>query len=383
MMLSIIVSIFIAIAAAANNKVFLPEPTGEYFVGKTQHVFNHTTIDDPTASIGSNNTGKYIVLTILYPTGQAPTAETSLEYMDTELARLIEEGWEIPGSQLQNLWTHAQWKPPFLAGSVGTNEFPTLLLSPGAGQPCSTSTITASDLVSQGYTVLCIDHPGEIPYLKVPDGFEVGTDGQYGIPINDEWADETVLFKVNRNRKSDFDALLELFPPLVQSLQAPFNTSTYMHFGFSMGGSVGTHVVSQHDSIIAGLNGDGAFIDTLFGETVDVKKPFLIFRDGETRFDDTVYGQSFTSFMGNQTSWWAQLRVKGSRHLDFCDVGFWAELLDWNTTLVGTAEKFRMRDFQTSFTTAFFDMVLGKNGSSLLEEALPSIDWPEVTSINL
>lgn len=286
-----------AVAAAASEKVFLPKPSGKHFVGKTQHVFNHTTLDDPTAPIGTNNTGTFIVVTVLYPTGKEPTAETSLKYMDFELARLIEEGWEIPSGELQNLWTHLQWQPPFLPGTVGKNQYPTLLFSPGAGMPCSSSTITTSDLASQGYTVLCVDHPGEPPYLKIPESYGGGV---YGIPINDEWANDTVLFKVNRGRKSDFDALLELYPPLVEELRAPFNSSTYMHFGFSMGGSVGTDVVSKHDSVIAGINGDGAFIDTLFGETVDVKKPFLVFRDGQTTYDDSIYGQSFTSFEGNR-----------------------------------------------------------------------------------
>lgn len=76
------------------------------------------------------------------------------------------------------------------------------------------------------------------------------------------------------------------------------------------------------------------------------------------------------------------MRVNGSHHLDFSDVGLWSELLDWNTTLVGTIGKSRMRDIQTSFTTAFFDMVLGKN-ESLLEKPLPSVKWPEVKSTNL
>lgn len=119
----------------------------------------------------------------MYPTGNSPSPETSLKYIDFELARLIEEGWEIPSGELQNLWTHLQSQAPFLPGSVGENEYPTLLFSPGGGMPCSSSTIQTSDLASQGYTVLCIDHPDKPPYLKIPESYENG--GVYEIPIND------------------------------------------------------------------------------------------------------------------------------------------------------------------------------------------------------
>ncbi|KAF2097054.1 hypothetical protein NA57DRAFT_77307 [Rhizodiscina lignyota] len=383
MLLTLLVAIFVAVVAAASDKVFFPWPSGKYHVGKTQHVFNHTTHDDPVAPKGSNNTGEFIVVTILYPTTRAPTAETSLKYMDFELAHLIEKGWQIPNGELQKLWTHIQWQPPVIPGPAGMNKYPTLLFSPGAGMPCSSSTMVTSDMASQGYTVLCVDHPGEPPYLKVP----YGGGGVYGIPIEYDWANDTLLYKVNRNRKTDFDALLQLYPPLVEEFHAPFNTSTYMHFGFSMGGSVGTDVVSRHDSVIAGLNYDGTFIDTLFGETVDVKKPFLILRDGQHDYDDTIYGYAFSWFEGNQTAWWEELRINGSHHLDFSDVSLWVELLDLRGRInesfvdVGTITGSRIRHIQTAFTTAFYDMVLGKT-ECLLEESLPNKEWPEVIFIN-
>lgn len=179
-MLFSVIAVFVAIVTAASDKVFFPRPSGKYHVGKTQHVFNHATNDDPVASKGSNNTGDFIVVTILYPTARAPTAKTSLKYMDYELAHLIEKGWGIPIGELQRLWTHLQWQPPGIPGPVGVNKYPTLLFSPGAGMPCSTGIVITSDLASQGYTILCIDHPGEPPYLQIP----YGGGSVYGIPID-------------------------------------------------------------------------------------------------------------------------------------------------------------------------------------------------------
>ncbi|KAF2478276.1 uncharacterized protein BDR25DRAFT_390521 [Lindgomyces ingoldianus] len=346
-----------AAAGTIDSIFFFPNPSGRYHVGKTQHVFNHTTHDDPVAPDGSNHTGNFIVVTILYPTTQAPNPETSLKYMDHTLADLIEKGWGIPEGELQKLWTPLQWQPPVLPGLPGENKLPTLLFSPGAGMPCSSSTMITANMASQGYTVLCIDHPGEPPYLKLP--YDGG--GQYGIPINYDWANYDFLYKINKNRKSDYDALLKLYPALVDQFGAPFNKSTYIHFGFSMGGSIGTDLVSSHESVMGGINYDGAFIDYIFGETVDVGKPFLMLRDDQNRSEDSMH---WVEFQGNQTGWWEHLLVKGSHHLDFSDVSMWFDLLSLegrvNATLTGTIKGRRMHDIMIAFTTAFFDKVLGK-----------------------
>ncbi|KAF2806747.1 uncharacterized protein BDZ99DRAFT_573477 [Mytilinidion resinicola] len=197
--------------------------------------------------------------------------------MDFELAHLIEKGWRIPDGELQKLWTPS---PMAATRPTWSHE----------NEQVSNALILSRrrHALLIWHDVLCVDHPGGPPYLKIP----YGGGGVYGIPIDYDWAIDTLLYKVNRNRKTDFDALLQLYPPLVEEFRAPFNISTYMHFGFSMGGSVDTDIVSRHDDVIPGINYDGAFIDILFGETVDVKKPFFSLCDGQHEYDDTVYGYS-------------------------------------------------------------------------------------------
>lgn len=372
--------VLVAAVALASDRVFLPKPYGKYHVGKTQHVLNHTTYNDPLAPEGSNNTGTFILVTILYPTTKEPTASTSLKYMDYELAHLIEQGWGIPEGEIQKLWTHIQWQPPTLPGHIGKNKRPSILFSPGAGMPCSSGTVITSDLVSEGYTIVCIDHPGEAPYLEIPFG-----EGVYGLPIDYEWPLDTETYQIYNNRKTDFDALLEAFPFIVQEFNAPFNTSTWFHCGFSMGGSFGSYPVARHDQVIAGLNYDGSFVDSIYGNTTDVKKPFFIFRSNRHTYDDTPYGQSFGWFEGNQTGWWEEVRVNGSYHLDISDVSMWYEQLDLygrvNSISLGTIAGSRIRYIQRSFTLAFYDLILGKD-VNLFDGSLPSAEWPEVIYIN-
>ncbi|KAL1869129.1 hypothetical protein Daus18300_005665 [Diaporthe australafricana] len=365
-------------ATAAADRVYFPVPSGDYHVGKTQHVFNLTSPGCPVTPDGYNDTDAYIVVTILFPTEQEPTPATSSKYMDYELARLIEEGWDIPTGELQKLWTTVQWQPPVLSNLQEKLKFPTLLFSPGGGMPCSSSTLVTSDMVSQGYTVVCIDHPGEAPYLQIP--YTNGTAGMYGIAIDYDWAGEQVLCDVNDRRKQGVDALLQLYPALVDDFGAPFNTSAYLHFGFSMGGSLGSDIVERHDAVLAGVNYDGMFIDSYFSNTtVDVRKPFLMFRDDQGR---ETTDPTWDWFQGYQTGWWRHLKVLGSHHLDFSDVGLWFELLGVNDTgpLTGTIEPLRMREVMNAFTMEFFESVLrGDLGESpLLNGPLPSDQWPEV-----
>ncbi|PSN71530.1 hypothetical protein BS50DRAFT_660723 [Corynespora cassiicola Philippines] len=365
--------------AARNTKIFLPKPVGNYHVAKTQHVLNHTTYDDPVAPPNSNSTGSFIVATILYPTELAPTENTSTKYMDDILAAEIEKGLGFPTGELQKLWTHIQWQAPIIPQPNG---LPTLLFSPGAGLPCASSIVAMSDMTSQGYTVLCIDHPGEPPYLEIP----YGGGGVYGVPVEYGWDDIDFVYKVNRYRKSDYAALLELFPGLVEQFGAPFNTSAYLHFGFSMGGSIGTDLVARHDSVLAGLNYDGAFVDSLFNETVDVKKPFLMLRDNQNRTGDV----SWPDFIAEQTGWWEHLLIKGTKHLDFCDMSLWFELLELenenlNVNMPGLIKGSRMRNVLTAITTSFFDMVLGKSQDLIGEGRkvnLPNEEWPDVVFVN-
>lgn len=365
-----------------TDKSYFPEPPGSYYVGKTQHVFNLTNPESPVTVY--NDTDAYIVVTILYPTEQEPAPETSSKYMDYELARLIEEGWDITTGELQKLWTPMQWQPPVIFDLPAELKLlPTLIFSPGAGMPCSSSTLATSDMASHGCTVLCIDHPGEAPYLQIP--YTNGTAGVYGFPIYYDWAlDKEVLREVYDRRKRGVGSLLQLYPALVESFGAPFNTSSYLHFGFSMGGSLGSDILARHDDVLAGVNYDGIFHDTYLGRpTADVRKPFLMLGSEQRReWADPTRGW----FQGNQTGWCRDLRVLGSFHYDFSKVGLWFELLVVNDTapLTGTIESLRMREVMNAFTMEFFDGVLGGDldKSLLLNGPLPSREWPEVVLWN-
>jgi hypothetical protein len=100
------------LVAASAERVYLPEASGQYHVGKTQHVFNHTTHNDPVAPHGSNHTGTFFVVSIFYPSEYVPKRNETLQYLDPILAKLLEQELSIPAGTLQTLWT------PYMVSSL-------------------------------------------------------------------------------------------------------------------------------------------------------------------------------------------------------------------------------------------------------------------------
>lgn len=228
-----------------------------------------------------------------------------------------------------------------------------------------------SDLASQGYTVLALDHTVEAPYLQLPDGRE----GVYGIDIRAVW-NRTLQEAVYRMWDPDILATArDLHQPLVESFNAPFDTTHYISIGNSLDGAAAAGALAVEDSIIGGVNPDGLFV-----ELSDVKKPFLMLAGAEHMPELDV---SWSPFSGNQSGWRQWLSVTGSSHQDFSDSGDWVDLQCLsNRTLapsLGTIWGPRMYYIVRNFVeTFFFGFVAGK--AHLLD--VPSPHFSEVVYIN-
>lgn len=81
-MLTIIATLLVQTAFA----VPFPPPTGPYHVGYTQHVFNHTTPNDPVAP---PNASSVLLGTLYYPTAEIPIpGNNTAPYLDPTTAAL-------------------------------------------------------------------------------------------------------------------------------------------------------------------------------------------------------------------------------------------------------------------------------------------------------
>lgn len=355
----------VTLLAQAAFAIPFPPPTGPYHVGYTQHVFNHTTPNDPVAP---QNASSILLGTLYYPTAEVPIpGNNTAPYLDPTTATLWGDILQYPNNSLRNLTTWNVFKGLPLNTKAHK---PTVIFSPGGGENAIMYNMLTTDLASQGYTVLALDHPGEAPYLQLPDGRE----GVYGIDITAVW-NRTLQEAVYRMRVADIlAAVRELYPPLVEEFNAPFNTTHYLAIGHSLGGAAAAGALAVEESIIGGVNLDGLFV-----ETMDVKKPFLMLAGAE---HTPEIDPSWSPFSKNQSGWYQWLNVTGSSHQDFADLGDWVDFQGLRnqtiTPSLGTIWAPRMDHIVRTFVETFFGFVIGE-GKWL---DVPSLRFSEVAFIN-
>ncbi|GME45053.1 hypothetical protein GTA08_BOTSDO03980 [Neofusicoccum parvum] len=362
-------SIFLALSCAwLAQAISIWDPTGPYHVGYTQHVFNHTTPNDPTEP------GTFMLTTIYYPTLVVPN--TTVPYMDPIAADIFEKTIGMTPGSLSRLTTRLQFQTSTLIGTDpaygnGTSPYPTIIFTPGAGVPAVAYTAYLSELASHGYAVVAIDHPGEAPYLALP----YGGGGVYGYPDFAAYPPTLAeAFQVYAFRLSDTAALMSdaFLPALVRSFAAPFNLSHFAVFGHSVGGAAAAGVMAANDSkarlFRAGANLDGT-LPQLADENfqpdpakvpVDLKRPFVQLASEAHTGDGT-----WEAFDRAQSGWLRDVAINGTRHLDYSDIPLWIDLLEQrnvtNGTWVGPADGVRVTQLVNAVLKGLFGSVGGES----------------------
>lgn len=345
--------------------VSFPPPTGPYNVGYRQHVFNNTTPNDPVAPA---NASSVLLATIYYPTSAIPTPGNTAPYFDRTIAAIWGDECRFPNDSLQDLTTWNVYKAPILTGQSNSLK-PTIIFSPAAGQNGAMYNALNSDLASQGYTVVVLDHPGEPPYLQLPDGRGI----YQTVDVNN--GNETLLKTVYDMRVSDTLAVTrKLFPLYVNSTNASFNTTHYLAFGHSIGGAASAGALAVEPSILGAVNLDGQFFDL-----PDVKKPFLMVAGSQ---HTPAIDPSWYLFSANQSGPYQWFNVTGTSHQDFSDMCNWVDLLGLrNKTLtpnLGTIWGPRMSFIVRTLVESFTGVLLGEQKGMVW----PNSAFPEVNYLN-
>ncbi|KAI0406877.1 hypothetical protein F4802DRAFT_80220 [Xylaria palmicola] len=352
--------------ACLAQTISLPPPTGKYHVGVSKHTIEHYNPHDPLAP---DNISTAFLATIYYPTLQAPGPPEP--YLEPELAARVETQLNYTAGVLSTFTSTIQQNAPFLKSA-----FPTLLFGPGGGGPSvAGNTILISELVSHGYTVVGLDHPFEQPFIRFPNGT-----GIVGVDI--DYSSVELLEAIYNTRLVDNAVFLEYFPELTRQLGAPFDTTHFGLFGYSLGGAAALGSLydsrSPHDNqtVVSGLNLDGAVfgVPALNTTQADAKKPvFLLGNENHTN-ENAVYDASWQTFPSWQTGYSRLLTINGSTHLDFSDETFWKTVVP--DPLTGVIDGSRQVRIVNTYVKAFFDFTLLGQDSPLLNG--PSPEWPEV-----
>jgi pimeloyl-ACP methyl ester carboxylesterase len=374
------VASLLPLCLVAVEAVMLPAPAGPYNVGFTQHIFNHTTPNDPTPGGGT-----FYLASIYYPTRSDPSPNTSVPYFDPTSAVIWGEVFNILPADLLSLESALQWRAPLLCEKEDVEKveaWPTLVFGPGGGMNAGYFTSLLSDLASQGYTVIALDHPGEAPYLALLDG----EPGVVGWDINMPYSDELIL-DIYEFRRGDLLAVLaeDGFPALVEALGAYFNTEAYAAFGHSTGGAAATGAMGRTGKIVAGLNIDGGFYGDSVNASMHGRPYFMTMNPNHFALDADTWPAFATRYYNESLTapgWLDWTTVQGSAHLAFSDIALWVELLPTipNTTAqvdLGNVTASRMDALLKTYVSGFWEFVRGGEYNATLLDG-PVEEWPEV-----
>jgi Chlorophyllase enzyme len=344
-----------------------PPPTGQYPVSFTQHVFNHTTTNDPLAP---NGTTPDFIVTFYYPSSR-PNNGSTIFYLDPPspdppaqpiLATTLSDYYGYDAGALANLTAELTFQGLTLTGqSPRTWHYPTLIFLPEFGLPSVAYTSLLIDLASHGYIVAALDHPYESPVLLYPYGGPL----IQGLPLNSSQTYASSGPTIERAlaiRLSDTKVFLDFYPAVVESFSAPFNFSAYAVLGHGLGGTAAVNIlcdpaITSNSSfrMLAAVDLDGAAMDA--SETI----PVLFLHSDEEGGPTVAWGNG----KGRDVV------IEGARHNDFSDVAVWKRYSErWRTQGSDEVEKVgsvwgdEMVELTRSKVVAFLGQVVDGNFGS-------------------
>ncbi|KAH8896116.1 alpha/beta-hydrolase [Thozetella sp. PMI_491] len=341
----------------------LPGSDGPYSVGFSQYIIPHTTSNDPTPGPGNALLGN-----LYYPTRDTNNS-SPVPYIDPQSAIIWGDALNLPRGLLGNLTTDLHGNASFLDAPTGHS---TVLFSPAAGFNAWMYYGLLANLASHGYTVVAIEHPGEPPVVRWPNGTDT-----IGLNIDVDFT-PTLTREVHEFRVADLAAVLAWFPTLVRETHAPFDTSKFLALGHSIGGSAAITFAPYHQEVGAAVNLDGGFSQNQTVVT-DVKRPVFLM----SSINHTVQGDpSWARFQEHQTGWWEDIAIYGSGHLDYCDVAMWNEALGLAPLVqeqFGPVGGPRTTQIARKYVGDFFGWIEGR-GKGVI--ASPSLEWREAVYVD-
>lgn len=347
----------------------LPEPTGQYAVGKeTLHL-----TDDDRPDPWKPETGPRELMTSLwYPSvgGQ----DDSARYMPPEVSALSTDGLpgKVPPEAVSSVRTESAVDAP-----PRMDRWPLIILSPGFSYSRATLTGLAEELASQGFIVAAVDHTYEAP-VRFPDDRVTGC----ATPAPCAFSTKADLQRVVESRAKDVSFVLdELTGPRPSWSGAEFIDSSRIGMaGHSLGGAAAAETMVTDSRVDAGVNMDGTHYASESVSGLD--RPFLFFGNG-LRFDP-AFDPSWEQTWPQLSGWKRTLLTRESGHASFTDLPLLVDQLgirdeyppESARTNLGSIPSERSTKITRDYLTSFFELHLKDQPTRLFDE--PSPEHPEV-----
>lgn len=262
--------------------------------------------------------------------------------------------------------------------------FPVILISPGAGAERFLYTAIAESVSSNGYIVVCMDHPYDAEVVELLNGTLIR--GPLDLPNRH---DLLRLGLATRVKDSSFvlDALSEMdFFRHDGAKIRGLNVSRAGIMGHSLGGATTSQAMAMDTRMAAGVSLDGPFWGSM--NVTGLDRPILVI-GGECHNENNGWDwwkHSWNDTWPKLRAWKRLLLVEGTVHASFSDLPTLIDVLDIRQDLpkngsddVGSIMGKRMLEIETAYITTFFDMFLKGKNSTLFDGN--DTTYPEVLTI--
>lgn len=350
----------------------LPQPRGAYAVG-TEDIYLKTDMDEVVTEDPTDK--RELMLKVWYPSDADVSALEGEPYVDqTSRAGFATKYGLSPGmlNYLDYVKTYVYRDIP-----VADGQFPVLIFSHGYGSKATGYYALLTELASQGYIIINMNHTFESLGVQFPDGREVYFDYEFQRRISDGGMEPMepliAAFKDGLDYKSrhpivqkavtnfyeresvdrwarDMITVMDELEQWNQKgfLKGKIDLNKIGVFGHSNGGGSAGKVPLLDTRVKAAANLDGITWGNLIDTTYQI--PFLyISADWPAEHEDV----NSHIYINKSTDYFYETKLLQSGHPNFMDIPFMIPVNALAGT--GTIDPYEGMEIVTNLTTAFFD----------------------------
>lgn len=364
-------------------KAAIPLPDGPFGVARTVVELTNTNMVDPYAPTRQS---RRLMISAFYPVAEKDNCQqTEVPYMPPGTAAIYDKTYSaygLPNGTFEAIQlTLCVEKVPRNC-TTKTPHCPVAIFSPGLGDSRLIYSSIASSLAAQGYAVITVDHPYDADVVEFPNGDLVLAANISDSDVSQVDADVVVRtkdlsFVVDQMRNKT------VTKALFKDMYGTADPTKVVLFGHSVGGAAAAATMLKDRRIQGGINLDGTFLGPVVSEGID--KPFMIFaHQGKNQSTDPSWATIWPRLKSSKI----QTSILGTTHASFQDFPILIDILKLRAQLppeevaevVGSIMGERIIKILTTYTHSFFQFVLGKPPSPLLEHSVAQ--FPEVSIAN-
>src|SRR6202521_96549 len=315
-----------------NRETTLPTPTGPFAVGRTTYAWSDAAQADPLAP--QPGTKRELFAWLWYPTAPRQPSQTGDDYLPAPWRTALERQGGVLLTQflvrdLSRVRTHSIRDAEL---SPQLRSYPVVLMRAGLAALTTDYTTLAEDLASHGHVVVGFDAPYRSFVVVFPDGRVIARAPQNNADLLDGPQKEQLANKLAQSWSADMGFALDQLERLNTSdpsgrFLGRLDTQRAGVFGHSLGGATALQFCHDDSRCKAGIDVDGAPLDSVVAD--GVTQPFMFLLSDHRGESDAGEPEAIRQAGANIHSIYDRLpddrrvmiMIRGADHYMFSDDG--------------------------------------------------------------